>query len=107
MRPQQDPGGATPGVEVGERTRAGGQCRITSYNVCYTKLLRNVALGMAAVKLGAAVWRLGDVGEFLLVLSCMAFFVAGLIADEEESAASGAGKTSPNQSEEESNEQAR
>jgi len=69
--------------------------------------LANVALGMAAVKLGAAVWRLGDVGEFLLVLSCMAFFVAGLIADEEESAASGAGKTSPNQSEEESNEQAR
>jgi hypothetical protein len=42
----------------------------------------NVALGMLAVKLGVTTWRLGDVGEFLLVLSCMAFFVAGLIADE-------------------------
>ena len=42
----------------------------------------NVALGMLAVKLGLATWRLGDVGEFLLVLSCMAFFVAGLVADE-------------------------
>jgi hypothetical protein len=44
----------------------------------------NIALGMLAVKLGVVVWRLGDVGEFLLVLSCMAVFVAGLIADEEE-----------------------
>jgi hypothetical protein len=59
----------------------------------------NVALGMAAVKLGAAVWRLGDVGEFLLVLSCMAFFVAGLIADEEESAASGRGEDESNPTE--------
>jgi hypothetical protein len=47
----------------------------------------NIALGMLAVKLGVATWRLGDVGEFLLVLSCMAVFVAGLIADEEEPAA--------------------
>jgi hypothetical protein len=47
----------------------------------------NIALGMLAVKLGHVVWRLGDVGEFLLVLSCMAVFVAGLIADEEEQAA--------------------
>ena len=42
----------------------------------------NVALGMLAVKAGATMWRVGDVGEFLLVLSCMAFFVAGLVADE-------------------------
>jgi hypothetical protein len=47
----------------------------------------NIALGMLAVKLGHVVWRLGDVGEFLLVLSGMAVFVAGLIADEEEQAA--------------------
>jgi hypothetical protein len=42
----------------------------------------NVALGMLAVKAGMTTWRFGDVGEFLLVLSCMAFFVAGLAADE-------------------------
>jgi hypothetical protein len=32
----------------------------------------NVALGMLAVKAGMTTWRFGDVGEFLLVLSCMA-----------------------------------
>ncbi len=42
----------------------------------------NIALGMLTVKAGATTWRLGDVGEFLLVLSCMAFFVSGLVADE-------------------------
>ena len=46
----------------------------------------NIALGMLAVKFGYATRRLGDVGEFVLVLSCMAFFVAGLIADEPEPA---------------------
>jgi hypothetical protein len=43
----------------------------------------NIALGIAAVKFGLDVWRLGDVGEFLLVLNCMIFFVVGLVADEE------------------------
>ncbi len=47
----------------------------------------NVGLRIAAVKFGAAPWRLGDVGEFLLVLFAMAIFVAGLIADEERHAA--------------------
>jgi len=47
----------------------------------------NVALRIAVVKFGADVWRLGDVGEFLLVLSGMAFFVAALITDEERHAA--------------------
>lgn len=42
----------------------------------------NIALGMLAVKAGVRTWRVGDVGEFLLVLSGMAFFVAGLVADE-------------------------
>jgi hypothetical protein len=42
----------------------------------------NIALGMLAVKAGVKIWHVGDVGEFLLVLSCMAFFVAGLVADE-------------------------
>ncbi|MEO5764334.1 MAG: hypothetical protein ABIR52_03415 [Casimicrobiaceae bacterium] len=42
----------------------------------------NIALGMLAVKGGVSTWRLGDVGEFVLVLSCMGFFVAGLVTDE-------------------------
>ena len=46
----------------------------------------NIALGMLAVKAGIVTWRLGDVGEFLLVLSCMASFVAGLVADEKKQA---------------------
>ncbi len=50
-------------------------CMITLYAL-------NIALGMLEVKAGVAIWHLSDVGEFLLVLSCMAFFVAGLIADE-------------------------
>ena len=43
----------------------------------------NVAAGMLVVKAGATIRRLDDVGEFVLVLACMAFFVAGLNADEE------------------------
>lgn len=42
----------------------------------------NIVLGMLAVKSGLATWRMGDVGEFVVVLACMAFFVAGLVADE-------------------------
>lgn len=47
----------------------------------------NVALRIAAIKFGASPWRLGDVGEFILVLSGMVFFVAALIVDEERQAA--------------------
>jgi TctA family transporter len=43
----------------------------------------NVALRMLHVKLGITLWRLGDVGEFLLVLVAMVFFVAGVLAVEE------------------------
>ncbi len=43
----------------------------------------NIVLGMLVVKQGLALWRLPDVGEFVLVLSAMAFFVAGLLIDEE------------------------
>lgn len=43
----------------------------------------NIALRMLHVKLGIALWRVGDVGEFLLVLIAMAFFVAGLLLIEE------------------------
>ena len=42
----------------------------------------NIGLGIADVKLHASRWRLGDVGEFVLVLCGMAFFVAGLMVDE-------------------------
>ncbi|TSA15204.1 MAG: hypothetical protein D4R74_06800 [Betaproteobacteria bacterium] len=43
----------------------------------------NVALRMLFIKLGIAIWRLGDVGEFLLVLAAMVFFVSGLLSIEE------------------------
>ena len=42
----------------------------------------NVALRMLFTKHGIAVWRLNDVGEFVLVLVAMAFFVLGLLAAE-------------------------
>ena len=56
----------------------------------------NIALGMLAVKAGVTTWRLGDVGEFLLVLSCMAFFVAGLVADEKRQEMGPDGEGEPN-----------
>jgi hypothetical protein len=43
----------------------------------------NVAVRMLFIKQGIAVWRLNDVGEFVLVLVAMAFFVLGLLAAEE------------------------
>ena len=50
--------------------------------VLFLLYVGNIVLGMLAAKTGAPVWRLNDVGEFLLVLCCMAFFVAGLMLDE-------------------------
>lgn len=46
---------------------------------CY---VANIVLRIAHVKFDADVWRLDDVGEFLLVLFCMVAFVAGLLALE-------------------------
>jgi len=43
----------------------------------------NIAVGMAAVKLGWGIARLNDVWEFLVVLVAMVFFVAGLLATED------------------------
>lgn len=43
----------------------------------------NIAVGMAAVKLGWQVSRLGDLSEFLVVLVSMIFFVAGVLAVED------------------------
>lgn len=42
----------------------------------------NVALRLLSVKQGIAAWHLNDVGEFLLVLVAMAFFVLGLLTAE-------------------------
>ncbi len=58
----------------------------------------NVGLRLAAVKFGANMWRVGDVGEMLLVLFGMVFFVAALVVDEERSAATGIeGESNPTQ----------
>ncbi len=69
------------------RTDPGSRPRLTRWlfgiALCLVALYAlNIVLGMLAVKVGVRTWRVGDVGEFLLVLSCMAFFVAGLVADE-------------------------
>ena len=45
----------------------------------------NVALRMLFIKQGITIWRLDDVGEFLLVLAAMAFFVIGILAAEKQS----------------------
>lgn len=44
--------------------------------------LANMALRIARIKFGADVASFGDVGEFVLVLLCMVFFVAGLLVLE-------------------------
>jgi len=43
----------------------------------------NVALRILFIKYHISIWRLGDVGEFLLVVVAMAFFVSGLLSIEE------------------------
>lgn len=43
----------------------------------------NVALRMLFIKQDVALWRLGDVGEFLVVLAAMVFFVSGVLSIEE------------------------
>lgn len=48
----------------------------------------NVGLRMLFIKQEVAIWRVGDVGEFLLVLAAMASFVAGLLCIQEPPASS-------------------
>lgn len=43
----------------------------------------NVALRILFIKFHISIWRLGDVGEFLLVVVAMAFFVSGVLCIEE------------------------
>ncbi len=47
----------------------------------------NVALRILHIKLGITFWRLGDVGEFLLVLGAAASFVSGVLTLDEAAAA--------------------
>ena len=51
----------------------------------------NMAARIAQVQFAATVWSVGDVGEFLLVLLCMVFFVAGLLTLEAHSGTLGPG----------------
>ena len=45
----------------------------------------NVGLRMLHIKQDITIWRLNDVGEFVLVLIAMAFFVTGFLAVEKAS----------------------
>lgn len=64
----------------------------------------NMAARIAQIKFAADVWSVGDVGEFLLVLLCMVFFVAGLFTLEAHSPDSPVDVIKPTQKE--CNEQA-
>lgn len=50
----------------------------------------NVALRILFIKFQVSIWRLGDVGEFLLVVVAMAFFVFGVLSIEETTESSAA-----------------
>ena len=63
-------------------TRPRGRIWLVLAAVFIGLFVLNVALRMLFVKQGIAVWRLNDVGEFLLVLVAMAFFVLGLLTAE-------------------------
>lgn len=62
--------------------KARGRIFLALAAVGVTVYCANIAVGMAAVKLGWKVARLSDVWEFLIVLVAMIFFVAGLLAVE-------------------------
>ncbi len=57
----------------------------------------NMGLRIAHVRFGADVFQFDDVGEFLLVLLCMVFFVAGLLALEQATHAPAADESNANQ----------
>jgi hypothetical protein len=50
----------------------------------------NVALRILFIKFHVSIWRLGDVGEMLLVLVAMALFVSGVLSIEENTESSAA-----------------
>ncbi len=63
--------------------KRGGRLWLTLAAIFTGLFTLNVVLRMLFIKLGIVVWRLDDVGEFLLVLVAMAFFVLGALAVEE------------------------
>jgi hypothetical protein len=63
--------------------RRGGGWQFMCAGLFAAAFALNVALRMLFIKHDVTIWRLGDVGEFLLVLVAMAFFVSGLLAIEE------------------------
>jgi hypothetical protein len=75
MRNQKTPTDTPPG-------RAPGRTCLAMAAALVCLFVLNVTTRMLFVKQGITIWRLNDVGEFLLVLVAMAFFVAGILASE-------------------------
>jgi hypothetical protein len=76
----------TPQGDAGNAPRkAGGRLWLVLAAIFTGLFALNVALRMLHIKLGIDIWRLDDVGEFLLVLVAMAFFVLGALAVEKSS----------------------
>ena len=76
MNTDKRPSGTTP-------TRSPGRTYLALAAALICLFVLNVTTRMLFIKQGVAIWRLNDVGEFLLVLVAMAFFVAGILAAEE------------------------
>ncbi len=75
--------GTTSGGVKGDPRRRGGRLWLMLAAIFTALFVLNVALRMLFIKRGIVIWRLDDVGEFLLVLVAMAFFVLGALAVEE------------------------
>lgn len=74
---------ATPSHMPSDRPR--GRLWLVLAAVFTGLFMLNVVSRMLFIKQGIALWRLNDVGEFLLVLVAMAFFVIGILAAEKQS----------------------
>ncbi|MGE5089242.1 MAG: hypothetical protein ACM3QY_08965 [Candidatus Levyibacteriota bacterium] len=48
--------------------------------LCLLAYICNVAARVALARFGVSLWHVGDVGEFVLVLASMSFFVGGVLA---------------------------
>lgn len=66
-----------------QRKRPGGRPWFLLASLFTAAFALNVAVRMLEVKRGLSIWNVGDVGEFLLVLVAMVFFVFGLLCVEE------------------------
>lgn len=65
-----------------DRQRPRGRLWLVLAAIFMGVFVLNVASRMLFIKQGIALWRLNDVGEFLVVLVAMAFFVLGILAAE-------------------------